>query len=313
MKSPLLFLVFNRPETTRPVFEAIRAARPPRLYVAADGPRSGRVGEAERCAEVRRIASDIDWPCEVKTLFRERNLGCKDGVSQGISWFFEHEPEGIILEDDILPVPTFFDFCDELLARYRDDDRISMISGSNLIAGHFVARESYFFSRYTQIWGWASWRRAWKNYDVRMADWPAWRDGNGLNRLANTGRLFEIYWRHTLDACHAGKRDTWDYQWTFANWRVGALAILPAVNQTRNVGFGADATHTTASIPEFVLSSPGQALKFPLVHPAAPLRERRADALIESVLYGINVRGFLNRGRRLAYSALKRAAANQRP
>src|ERR1700690_1974577 len=156
MQSPVLFLVFNRPDTTRRVFEAIRSAQPPRLYVAADGPRGARAGEAERCAEVRRIATAVNWPCEVKTLFRDCNLGCKMGVSSGITWFFEHEPEGIILEDDVLPVPTFFDFCDELLARFRNDDRVAMISGSNLIAGHFDPAESYFFSRCAQIWGWAS-------------------------------------------------------------------------------------------------------------------------------------------------------------
>src|SRR5271165_4717676 len=184
MRSPILFLVFNRPETTRRVFETIRAARPPKLYVSADGPRAGRAGEPQRCDEARRIATSVDWPCEVKTLFRDANLGCKMGVSTGISWFFDQEPEGIILEDDIVPLPSFFDYCDELLARYRDDERVAMISGCNPIANDFRVDESYFFARFCGIWGWASWRRAWRHYDVNISAWPAWR---AESRLKNIG------------------------------------------------------------------------------------------------------------------------------
>src|SRR5690349_2048344 len=135
MKSAILFLVFNRPETTARVFEAIRAAQPPRLYVAADGPRASRIGESERCDLTRRIASAVDWPCDITTLFRAANLGCKNAVSSAISWFFEHEEEGVILEDDCLPDPSFFRYCDELLAHYRDDTRIGLISGNNFQFG----------------------------------------------------------------------------------------------------------------------------------------------------------------------------------
>src|SRR5664280_431390 len=148
MKSPLLLLVFNRPDTTRKVFEAIRAARPPRLYVAADGPRPNRPGEAERCEDARRIVSAVDWPCDMKLRFREANLGCRKGVADGVNWFFECEKEGVVLEDDVLPLPGFFDYCDQLLDRYRENERVAAISGCNLVAGRFSARESYFFSRY---------------------------------------------------------------------------------------------------------------------------------------------------------------------
>lgn len=305
MRSPILFLVFNRPQTTRQVFRSIRASRPKRLYVAADGPRAGRAGEAELCAEVRRIATAVDWPCEIRTLFRERNLGCKMGVSGGIDWFFEHEPEGIILEDDVRPVTSFFEFCDDLLERYRNADRVSMISGSNLVDGRVRTNGSYFFSRYTQIWGWASWRRAWRHYDVAMADWPAWRDRGGLRSVSGGSRLFEIYWRHTFDACHQGKKDTWDYQWTFASWRAGSLAVLPSANQTDNVGFGSHATHTLAQAPVYVSDSPARPLQFPLVHPLEIERDAAADALIDSMLYGIDIPNFLKRVPRLTYGALK--------
>jgi len=295
VKSPVLFLVFNRPETTRLVFDAIKAARPPKLYIAADGPRGTRPGEAARCEEVRGIVALVDWTCEVHTLFRERNLGCRSAVSSGITWFFSHEIEGIILEDDVLPVASFFDYCDELLERYRDDRRVAMISGCNLVSGHFKAPESYFFSRYNHIWGWASWRRVWQHYDLEMTEWPAWRDANGLARISGGNRLFDSFWRDTFNAAYQGKIDTWDYQWTFTCWRLGCLGILPTFNQTHNLGFGIDATHTTANVPDFVAASPARPLSFPLIHPQAVRRELRADAAIDSRVYGINAINALKR------------------
>jgi hypothetical protein len=288
MRNAVLFLVFNRPETTLQVFDAIRAARPPRLYVAADGPRANRAGEAERCAEARRIATSVDWPCEVHTLFRERNLGCKIGVSSGISWFFDKEEQGIILEDDVLPVPTFFGYCDELLERYRHDERVAMISGCNLIAGRFIPDESYFFSHYNHIWGWAGWRRAWRHYDVQMKGWSAWLKEGGLRRLSNGSRLFEAYWRLVMANAISGNTDTWDYQWTFACWRSGGLSVLPGRNQTRNLGFGSDATNTAEAPPSYIAESPPLPLHFPLIHPRQVVRLAKGDALIDEHVFKIS-------------------------
>ena len=152
LQAPALFLVFNRPDTTARVFEALRAARPARLYVAADGPRPNREGEAARCDDVRRIATQVDWPCKVTTLFRDRNLGCRIGVSTAIDWFFEHEEEGIVLEDDCLPSTSFFPYCAELLARYRHDERVMCVSGDNFQLGREVTQYSYYFSRNIHCW-----------------------------------------------------------------------------------------------------------------------------------------------------------------
>lgn len=288
MKSAVLLLVFNRPETTQQVFESIRAAKPPKLYVAADGPREDRQNEAARCAEVRRIVTNVDWPCDVNTLFRDRNLGCKMGVSGGINWFFDHEEEGIILEDDVLPVPSFFSYCDELLERYRHDGRVAMISGCNLVSSRYTPKESYLFSRINHIWGWASWRRVWQHYDVAMDAWPEWRDQNGLVNFSEGDRLFESYWRNKFNAAHSGEVDTWDYQWTFTCWRLGALTTLPARNQTRNIGFGSDATHTATVLPDYVVKSISQSLELPLEHPSEVSRNKVADALIDAEVFGIN-------------------------
>ena len=164
--APILFLIFNRPQLTARVFAAIREAQPSQLYVAADGPRSNRPGEADLCEQARRVINGVDWPCEVKTLYRQENLGCRQAVSSAITWFFDNVEAGVVLEDDCLPIESFFRFCSELLIRYRDDTRIGMISGNNHGFRIYDDSLSYSFSKHGAIWGWASWRRAWRLYDT---------------------------------------------------------------------------------------------------------------------------------------------------
>lgn len=269
------------------MFEAIRHARPPRLYVAADGPRASRPDEAARCEEVRRIASAVDWPCELHTLYRERNLGCKQGVSQGISWFFEHESEGIILEDDVLPVDSFFPYCEALLARYRDEPRVMAVSGCNLVGHRHASPTSYFFSRQNHVWGWASWRRAWRHYDARMRSWPQWSSNGGLMREFDGNACLADYWRALFERMHRGEIDTWDYQWTFACWSNGGLTVLPAHNLTHNLGFDADATHT-AKEPRHVRLNPAREIALPLSHPPRVERDVVADTLIQRDVIGLS-------------------------
>ena len=285
MKSAVLFLVFNRPETTQEAFQAIRAAQPARLYVSADGPRAGRPSEVEQCTSVRAIACAVDWPCEVHTLFQEVNLGCKAGVVAGIDWFFTHEDEGIILEDDVLPDPSFFLFCDELLEYYREDTRVSAISGCNLISEHFSAESSYFFSRYCHVWGWATWRRAWDHYDVAMSEWPAWRSRVGLGQTFSS-RSTEEFWRRLFDDTFDGNIDTWDFQWLFACWRRDTVCAVPTHTLTHNLGFGAEATHTTGAMPSYVRAAQTRSMRFPLTHPGSVERCAPADLQIDRVVFG---------------------------
>jgi hypothetical protein len=295
MRSAVLFLVFNRPETTKKVFAAIRAAKPPKLYIAADGPRSDRPSDKEACEEVRAIATAVDWPCEVKTLFREHNLGCKIGVSTGINWFFENEEEGIILEDDVLPLPSFFPYCDELLAKYRDNDRVWMISGSNLISDQIDPQTSYFFSRNALIWGWASWRRAWQHYDVHLQDWPKLKQEEWLGRVFANQPLLISHWTYLFNELYAGKRNTWDYQCAYTCWRIGALTITPAENLTENLGFGENATHTSSQKPAFLDRALPKNLIFPLRHPNEVVVNESADALVFKQVHGISLKNAIKR------------------
>ena len=243
----VLFLVFNRPDTTAQVFDAIRAARPARLYVASDGPRENRPGEAETVELVRSLVTQVDWPCEVKTLFREKNLGCKVAVSNAISWFFESEIEGIILEDDCLPGPDFFRYCEELLEKYRHDERVGLICGTNLYNLNYIFKrnqpvDSYYFGRTSSIWGWATWRRVWNEYDVNISDWPELRKSDSYRHNFSSRK-----WRFlckTFDASNLNKVDTWDYQFGYLLLKSGRLSATPNVNLIKNIGFNSNATHT---------------------------------------------------------------------
>ena len=217
LKTAVAFIIFNRPGSTEKVFREIAKARPPKLLVVSDGPRLNRPDEAEIVAKTREIIKEIDWECEVITNFSETNLGCKKRVSSGIDWVFEQVEECIILEDDCIPHPSFFQYCEELLEKYRNDDRIMAISGDNFQFGKKRTDHSYYFSRYVHIWGWATWRRAWEKYDVTMSKWPEIKAGNWLQDIISDPPIEQV-WRNNFENVYKGNIDTWDYQWTFACW-----------------------------------------------------------------------------------------------
>ncbi len=279
LKTPVAFLVFNRPDTTQRVFEEIRRARPQKLLVVADGPRTGRPGEADSCKAVRSIIDTVDWPCEVLKNYSDVNLGCKMRVSSGLKWVFDTVEEAIVLEDDCLPHPTFFRFCEELLNRYRDDERIMMISGDNFQFGRKRTPYSYYFSRYTHIWGWASWKRAWRHYDVNMALWPLVREGEWLSDVLDDQRSTRN-WTKMFEKVFRGDINTWDYQWTFTCWFQSGFAILPNVNLVSNIGFHASATHTTSDSPYGSMNT--EPMSFPLDHPPFIIRDAVADLRTEN-------------------------------
>ena len=281
--APVLLIVFNRPQPTRRVLAAVRQARPACLYIAADGPRPGHPTDAARCAETRAlVTAGVDWPCEVHTQFRDENLGCGRGPSAAITWFFQHEPEGIILEDDCLPTAGFFRFCSELLLRYRHDSRVMHISGNNLThearQPAAAGAESYYFSGQVHSWGWATWRRAWQQFDFDLKLLPELGRRGALPAIY-PGWLERQYWLRKFEAVRVGPQPAhiWDYQWHFAVAAHGGLSIAPAVNLVTNIGFGDDATHTFD--PHDQRAHPtAHELAFPLHHPPEVRRDARRDA-----------------------------------
>lgn len=239
LNTAVLFIVFNRPNVTLQVFEAIRQARPPRLYVAADGSRADRPEEDDMVSKVRAIAIDVDWPCEVKTLFNDKNLGCKHACSNAVTWFFEQEEQGIILEDDCLPSQSFFWFCENLLTRYKKNYDIWHISGAT-VHKNTNLHESYHFSAYPGMWGWATWANRWCPFDVTLESFSE----DPIKKIDSKYIISKQYWSNIFYKTKLGKIDTWDYQWIFKIWANQGICITPNLNMISNIGFGEDATHT---------------------------------------------------------------------
>jgi len=254
--------------------EQIREAKPPVLFVGADGPRADHSEDATRCERAREVAARVEWDCEVHTLFQEKNLGCKQAVSSAITWFFEHVEAGIILEDDCVPHPTFFPFCAELLDRYEHDERVMTISGNNFQPSTRKYASSYYFSVYPHCWGWATWKQAWQKYDGEIPLWKSLKDTDWLAGWLETEAEVE-YWREIFDRVYDGEVDSWAYPWTFSCWREHTLNILPNRNLVSNVGFSNKATHTNKNkSEEYPLK---RAIDFPLSHPKYIVRNYEAD------------------------------------
>jgi hypothetical protein len=250
--------------------------------VVADGPREGRLGEGRKCAAVRKIIDKVDWPCEVLKNYSDTNLGCRRRVSSGLDWVFSTVEEAIILEDDCLPHTTFFRFCEELLGRYREDERIGIISGNNFQFGKRRTGYSYYFSIYPHIWGWASWRRVWELYDVAMRSWPEIRDGGWFYDIFSDGRTGK-YWTGIFEQTYRNEVDAWAYQLAFSIWTHGGLTVLPNVNLVSNIGFGEGATHTSRG--SFVANLPVEPMEYPLLHPSFVVRDTRADRFTHGTIY----------------------------
>jgi len=242
--TPVLFMIFNRPDTTYEVFESIRKIKPKKLFVSADGPRAGKPGEEEKCRITRDVVKKIDWDCELHTNFSESNLGCKRGVTKGINWFFDNVDEGIILEDDCLADPSFFTLCSELLERYRGDENIMHIGGVNFQDGIKRGEASYYFSRLCHVWGWATWKRAWSKYDVTIKNYTDEKYDSVIGGIIPDKEIRGHYKKY-FELVKNNQLDTWDYQWVWTVWSNNGLSVIPNVNLVRNIGFGEEATHTT--------------------------------------------------------------------
>ena len=283
--APVLLTVFNRPHETLRALARLKQARPEKIYIAADGPRERQPEDQRLCQEVRQLVTEeINWPARVLTDFAPLNLGLRRRMASAISWALDREDRVIVLEDDCLPDPSFFRFCTELLERYANNQRIGVITGDNFQPEGFACNASYYFSRYPHCWGWATWRRAWDQYDDEMSDWPAVRETSWLKDLF-PHPLEELYWRKIFDETHAGQIQSWAYRWTYSCWRQNILTATPARNLVTNIGIGAAASNTRdAESGKHGLAV--RSLKFPLVHPTDVIRDPQADAHAQQHAFG---------------------------
>ena len=292
LSTPVLFLIFNRPEITKQVFNAIQQAKPPRLYVAGDGPRSKCTEDEENCKLARSIATNVDWDCEVKTLFRDHNLGCRLAVSQAIYWFFEQEPEGIILEDDCLPSQSFFWFCQEMLEYFRNDKAVGVICGFYSNELEYKPSASFFFSRYLRVWGWAGWRRSNEGYDSNINLLIEKQNTWKKDIFSGTDIFLKRYWQDMFEEVGSGKIDTWDIQLQYLLWQKKQQVIVSSKNLVQNIGWAQGAHPLTKDHNHELATSE---INFPLTTPDMTERDTRADQVIEKISYQITIFSFLKR------------------
>ena len=292
----VLLIAFNRPDHLTVLIDRLREVQPTRVYLAVDGARPSRAGEGELVGACQALAGAIDWPCEVNTLFREQNLGCGLGVSSAISWFFGHEERGVILEDDIIPDPSFFPFCVELLDRYADDSRVFAISGCNFVPPEGLSSTgAYRFTQVPHIWGWATWRRSWDEYQLDIA---GWRQRLPIHKLwARSGKRLTatVFWTGTFELLARKQVDTWDGQLVLASMAANQWTATSNVNLVENLGFGADATHTLDEVDTLEVK--------PIAVPTKPVPvelDRRADAWTRRHHFRMSVIGMLHQLYRFA-------------
>jgi len=287
-KTPVLLIIFKRPHLTQRVFDVIRQVQPSHLLVAADGPRNDQ--ELYLCEQTREIIDTVDWDCEIRRNFSDINLGCRERPLSAINWAFSNFEELIILEDDCLPHASFFPFCDELLEKYRYDQRVMQISGSNLLLKRYDYSSSYIFSSFAPTWGWASWRRAWNYNDIEMKYLNEFLSKNSLENIFPSSRDRKV-WEHRLRKIFNRDKkylSAWDYQWLFSRWTQNGLGIVPSKNLVSNIGFGVDSTHSRNFLSSYNNVS-FHKLELPFVHPNFMAREIDYDkALFQSSRFSIN-------------------------
>ena len=309
LQTPIAFIVFNRPELTQLVFNQIALAKPQVLLVIGDGPRSSHPDDSDKVATTRAIIQQVDWPCKVLTNFADTNMGCKYRVSSGLSWVFEQTEQAIVLEDDCIPDPSFFIYCEAMLDRFRNDDRIVAISGNNFQTGQRWGTDSYFFSKYFHCWGWATWRRSWKNFDSSITSWPKFQTTGGMTSLADSSTE-DMYWTKIMDQEYRCEIDSWAYAFLYMCWAQGQLTILPNTNLVSNIGFGEDGTHTK-NINEKKANFPIENIG-PLRHPTLRVRDKAADRYIFTNYFeGKRIHGLKWLRRRLRHKRLSLRIAKQ--
>jgi len=280
--TPVVIFIYKRSQNLEKMINGIREARPKELYIVADG--SKNTGEEEQVKKTRAdLESLISWPCQVRKSYSTKNLGLKRRFSTGIDWVFKHTDRAIFVEDDCVPESSFFIFCDQLLKKYKDEERIVSISGNNFQQSNKNYKESYYFSRYPHVWGWATWKRVWDQYDSTISDWPKLKHSGWLSELYPKRFFTQKFWTYIFDRLYSGKINTWDYQLTYLSMKLHGLNIIPGVNLVKNVGYGADATNLKKKNKTIDVTT--KAMKFPLIHPSKLTYSDQEDKYIEELVY----------------------------
>lgn len=280
MKTPVVLIIYHRPQMTEKVIDSLREVKPSQIFVIADGPKDKE--DAGKCKETRELIKSIDWKCKIEKNYSSTNLGLRKRVISGLNWVFSKVDRAVILEDDLVIDKSFYSFCEEMLEKYKNNEKIISISGNNFLFDRYNVKDSYFFSRHIYSWGWATWRRAWKLYDDTMSDWPKVKSKNILNdRLEGWVKM--AYWKMIFDMTYERKINSWAYAWTYTALVNNKLTIVPSLNLVSNIGTGQGATHT--SIKSRVLNVPIKRIDFPLKHPEVVKRDEKADSIIEQTLY----------------------------
>lgn len=274
---PVVLIVFNRPELTARSFECVRAAKPNELFIISDGPRENITLDIQLCGEVRKLVQEVDWNCKTHFVFSDTNLGLKKRVSSGLNYVFDKVDQAIILEDDCIPHADFFNFCRDLLEKYKDDHRVSVITGNNFQKGNWRGDASYYFSRYNHCWGWATWKRAWEFYDGNISFWPAWKISEEWKKLFNNPNERK-YWESIFDDVFQGKKNSWAYPWTACVWKNNGLTATPNRNLVSNIGFEKRATNTKSS-SNWLSNIPSSSLSG-IIHPKTVFRCYSADDFV---------------------------------
>jgi len=285
-ETPVVLIIFNRPDHTRKVFEKISRIKPRNFFIISDGPRPEKK-ESDLVDMSRSIVNEIDWACNLYTNFSDVNLGCKYRPATGIDWVFEHVDRAIILEDDCLPDLSFFYFCDELLTKYENVLNVGMISGCNLLEGSFTGDDDYFFTWHSYTWGWATWKNRWSDFDLELESWSEVKESNFLEDIIPSKEAKKS-WINGFDNLKKGGMDAWDYQWLYTNWIKRRINIVPKKNLISNIGFDSAATHTFNSSDRFS-NVPSQSIQFPLKHPEAIEINYSADFKLYNHVFGIRL------------------------
>ena len=291
LTTPILFLTYKRFDTAKKVFDSIKKAQPKKLYFVSNAPKNNDFEEYKKISKVRSLVDQIDWDCNVITLFREEYLDVKQSITNSIDWFFLLEEKGIILEDDCVPVQSFYTFCQDLLSYYENDNEVYSIGGCCFFEDLNLPENEYRFSKHAYIWGWATWRRAWKKYDLKMSQWPNYKNTKSFKSIFRN-KLIRYYWINIFNSVYRGQINTWDYQWVYSVWLNNGITIIPNRNLITNIGFGNDSNFTNDK-NSIEANMKVSEVKFPLKHIDNKIINSIDQKYVEKYIYRITFWSFI--------------------